>query len=465
MADIKFLRGTSADYTQLATKPTTTFYYLTDLGSLYLGDIKLSNEDILNIARTGLATDVTYKAAVPAHGEPGDPDYTPAVDAVTVYAAIAALEEAIGQGGSVADAIQAAIAELDTVADIPVASVSNNVVTIAAGIAEVDGVITAGSGSPISLEEVAYTGAAEDVSITPITGLYEVGSQVKQAADVQAAIAALKEMADKKAVYMVDDSANQSDYAKVYKIYQGAGSSLSPVQAELIGSVNIPKDKVVQDGSIVNITFDDDKLYDGSTDVTSLIVGSDTPTAADAGKYIKLILQNVTDPLYISVKDLVDLYYGSSNTEATVTIGNDNSINVAIGDISASKITYIAEDQSQSISRESVGAALARLDGSDSTTGSVAKKIKDAVEALDVTEFALAEKDSSTNVVTIHGISEADGEVAVGVSSANDITLAAVAATGEAGSVSIADAGSYTSETTVEGAIQEIYGKLQWASF
>lgn len=82
--------------------------------------------------------------------------------------------------------------------------------------------------------------------------------------------------------------------------------------------------------------------------------------------------------------------------------------------------------------------------------------VGDQIEALDVTEFALAEKNSSTNVVTIHGISEADGEIAVGVNSANDVTLAAVAATGEASDVSITDSGSYFTSTDVEGALAEL---------
>ena len=82
--------------------------------------------------------------------------------------------------------------------------------------------------------------------------------------------------------------------------------------------------------------------------------------------------------------------------------------------------------------------------------------VGDQIEALDVTEFALAEKNSSTNVVTIHGISEADGEIAVGVSSANDVTLAAVAATGAAADVSITDSGSYFTSTDVEGALAEL---------
>ena len=76
------------------------------------------------------------------------------------------------------------------------------------------------------------------------------------------------------------------------------------------------------------------------------------------------------------------------------------------------------------------------LNGDDTTAGSVAKAIKDAIDALDVTEFAIAAKDSTTNVITIHGISETDGKIAVGSDAANDVTLAAVAATGAASDVS-----------------------------
>ena len=82
--------------------------------------------------------------------------------------------------------------------------------------------------------------------------------------------------------------------------------------------------------------------------------------------------------------------------------------------------------------------------------------VGDQIEDLDVAEFALAEKNSSTNVITIHGISETDGEIAIGASSANDVTLAAVAATGAAEDVSITDSGSYFTSDNVEGALAEL---------
>ena len=102
------------------------------------------------------------------------------------------------------------------------------------------------------------------------------------------------------------------------------------------------------------------------------------------------------------------------------------------------------------------------LNGSDSTSGSVAKSIKDAVESLDVTEFPLAEV--SNNVVTIHGISESDGQIAVGANVANDIVLEEVAYTGAAADVStaaITDGAAQDPETlyaagTAQGTLEAI---------
>lgn len=55
MMDVKFLKGTAAEYTELASKNSTTFYYTTDDAQLYLGEIKLSNGSDLTAAITRIA--------------------------------------------------------------------------------------------------------------------------------------------------------------------------------------------------------------------------------------------------------------------------------------------------------------------------------------------------------------------------------------------------------------------------
>ncbi len=176
---------------------------------------------------------------------------------------------------------------------------------------------------------------------------------VLAASNVEAALNELFHDQNAKKIWFHDDSAGQSEYAKVYKIYQGENDYVADpaegyVNPTLIGTINTPLDKVVQSGSVVEIFFDesDDTLHEGSvsgTDVTEFIKGSAIPTEADAGKYIKLVLQNVDDPLYIAVKDLTDVYTGGTNAEATVVIDEHNVVRVEINKVAATKVTYQAQ--------------------------------------------------------------------------------------------------------------------------
>ena len=147
-----------------------------------------------------------------------------------------------------------------------------------------------------------------------------------------------------KTVYMTETSGSSSDpYSKRYGIYQGGtGSPSSPVPAEKLGDIDIPKDMVVEDGSVVEIFFDDsdDSLHEGSIsgpDVTEAIVGTGgTATASDAGKYIKLIIANTASTaIYIKATDLVDIYTGGTTNDMTISISNSN---VITGTLSAAHI-------------------------------------------------------------------------------------------------------------------------------
>lgn len=151
-----------------------------------------------------------------------------------------------------------------------------------------------------------------------------------------------------KTVYITETSGGSGDlYSKRYGIYQGGnGSSASPVPAEKLADIDIPKDMVVESGSVVEIFFDDsdDTLHEGSAsgpDVTTAIKGSGTATAADAGKYIKLIIANASSTaIYIKVTDLVDLYTGGTTTSGTISIDGSNVITF---DLSASVQTSLGK--------------------------------------------------------------------------------------------------------------------------
>ena len=184
----------------------------------------------------------------------------------------------------------------------------------------------------ITLADVATSGAAEDVS-------YDNSTSGLTATDVQGALDELAEASEggvaSKTVYITETAGGSGDaYSKRYGIYQGAnGSTASPVPAEKLGDIDIPKDMVVESGSVVDIVFkaSDNTLHEGSEsgpDVTVAIKGQGvTPTAADAGKYIKLTIANATsDTLYIKATDLVDIYTGGTTSDGTITIDNSNEI-------------------------------------------------------------------------------------------------------------------------------------------
>lgn len=99
--------------------------------------------------------------------------------------------------------------------------------------------------------------------------------------------------------------------------------------------------------------------------------------------------------------------------------------------------------------------AIATLNGTDTTNGSVAKSIKDAISALDSNATIAT---VANDVVTLNTtINEVDGKL---TASSGTIELAKVAKTGAAVDVSIADTGNLINATNVEGALAEIVGKV-----
>ena len=137
-------------------------------------------------------------------------------------------------------------------------------------------------------------------------------------------------------VTVTETSGSASDpYSKRYNVVQSATG--------LNANIDIPKDMVVSEGSVVDITFHDGKLWDGSTDVTSKIKPSGTPSASDAGKYIKLVIANASsDVIYIGVKDLVDIYTAQPNaTQIQLAISSSNVISATVvaGSIGTTELT------------------------------------------------------------------------------------------------------------------------------
>lgn len=104
-------------------------------------------------------------------------------------------------------------------------------------------------------------------------------------------------------VYSLTKDATSTGYAAVYHLTK---------DGENVGeAINIPKDLFVESGEIV-----------------------ENPAGQTPGKYLKLVLQNQTDPVYINVADLVDAYTagngitisGTNEVAAKVVAGNGLSV-------------------------------------------------------------------------------------------------------------------------------------------
>lgn len=99
------------------------------------------------------------------------------------------------------------------------------------------------------------------------------------------------------AVVTIDTSSTTPGYLKSYTLRQGSGEN-----ATIIGTIDIPKDLVVKSGKVV----------------------VNPAGQTEEGTYIELILDGVSEPLYINVGTLVDIYTEQKNA-AQVQITVDSS--------------------------------------------------------------------------------------------------------------------------------------------
>lgn len=136
----------------------------------------------------------------------------------------------------------------------------------------IEGLTTEGTADAIAKvkEDV---GSLDNLGTTAKTDLVTVINEVRNSVSAGGTAAAVT----------MDTNTTTEGALKSYTIKQGEN---------VVGTIDIPKDMVVESGEVVV-----------------------NPEGQDAGTYIKLVLANVTEPLYINVGTLVDIY--KAKTEAT----------------------------------------------------------------------------------------------------------------------------------------------------
>lgn len=263
-----------------------------------------------------------------------------------------------------------------------------------------DGLVTAGS----AVAAVAFSGKASDVAIE---------TEGVTAKTVDAAVAEVaKSVADAKTAGAVTIAKTAGADGWKYTLSQGG--------VELPVAIDIPKDMVVESGSIII---------------------SEAPDAPVAGakvgdKYLDLILANTNDQhVYIAVKDLVDVYTAAASAaEVQIAISDTNEISASIVAVDGSKlvagsVSKAKLDTDVQASLDKADAAVAKTDY-DKKVSDLEQGIQDAKDAAQnaanaaVTDVT-AEGDANViTAVATHGQGADSQKVNIKITAGTDLTEA-----------------------------------------
>lgn len=132
--------------------------------------------------------------------------------------------------------------------------------------------------------------------------------------------------------YSIVKAAESGDYAAVYNLTKDG--------VNVGATINIPKDMVVESGAVV-------------TD----------PEGQPAGTYIKLVLQNVAEPLYINVGSLIEYVTSGSAADdmVVIAVSDDHKVTATITDGSIT-LAKLAADVQTAIGKAHDHANKAELD-------------------------------------------------------------------------------------------------------
>lgn len=249
------------------------------------------------------------------------------------------------------------------------------------------------------LSQVAFSGTAGDVAVVD-------AADIITATNVEDALNELAQASAggvaSKTVYLVDESAGQSAYAKVYGLYQGSDSSDMTKNTSL-GKINLPLDKVLKSATLE--TQDDQ----GHT-----------------GHFLKLEFQNDAGVIYVDLSVLADIYSGSVGQEVTIVV-DGYTVSATITALDGGKIN------AGTVGKAKLDASVqASLDLADTSVQSVAEGATNGTIDVDGTE------------VSVHGL----GSAAFTDSTAYDASGAAATAKAEV----IGESTDVASANTIFGA-------------
>lgn len=314
---------------------------------------------------------------------------------------------------------------------------ANGVVTLKAGITQIDGKIGNNSNDDIELAKVATTGKAVDVSFTTYIPDGLGSGEGIDAPNVQDAIEQIVDEIIK----------NEQVTTAAFEAVQdavGLGENLNyeaPSGTQYIGDSTSVKDALKKLDTAIS-----DTVSGGVTDVkingTSIKANNEANIAVD-GTYNATSNKIATKQ---TVTDAINNLDVAGFAQASVDTATAGETKLTINGI---------KEEDGKISTDSSTKTDIVIDGTyNATTNKIATEntIKTKIEELDGTAVIASE---TNGVVTIKaGVTETDGKISN--STGADITLKKIATTGKAEDVAIVDSNNRITATDVEGALDEL---------
>ena len=237
-------------------------------------------------------------------------------------------------------------------------SLAGNYATAAQGTKADSAVQTVAQSGEDTYVTVTQTGTSVDIKVDGLDGSLkaitdDIGNMDQAETTAKTVSGAINELkaaigsGGTNAVVAVSAKGATDDYAQVYEITQGGTS---------VGTINIPKDMVVESGSVV-----------------------ENPEGQAAGTYIELVLQNQATPIYIPVSKLVDVYTAQASAaqvQLVISAANEISASIVAGSITstelASDAVTTAKIADANVTKEKLSSGVqASLDKADSAVQSV----------------------------------------------------------------------------------------------
>lgn len=496
MSQVLFRTGSAAQYAALETKVTDTFYFTSDTHELYIGSKKITNAADLEAALTRIDGDEetigSIRNVVAGYIDGLDAsEFALASKDNNNVISIKGIKEAdgvIAVGTDSAKVITfAPVAATGAAVDVAIADAGNKITAdnVEGALAELaDAVATATSAGNVTCETSDPASGAILRTYSFYQGVLGTDDAAAKAAkkivDVNIPRDYLVKAAEVKTVTTADDPYTGAEVGDKYIDFTINTKDSADTATHLYLPVNDLVD--VYTGSVgaeVTVVVGNDNSISATINKINAtkIVYREADTSDPENPVAEQTVKQKIDAIDATIAAMdADLdasgtaqhsgtFVISGVTQADGVITGVDSVEVeAAGAAATAKSEVIGTGTGRSGS----GTELDPYVYADTIKGvktMIADKAAEAaasVNDLDVSEFALAS--ASNNVVTIKGIKETDGKIAVGTDTTKDIVFEEVAMTGAAADVSIADAGNYTSQSTVEAALQEIYQNLTWQS-